>query len=115
MREPRPDKPTNRTKMKEDLYEKQIKGPSEENRMAREVGRRLKPDGFEHVATYCVHVYKPKFGLGLTWACQNLPGSDKTAATINEANRALMGLSEVVARSYGWAPSKRESKIIKEL
>lgn len=107
----RPDKP----KLETTVTERKITGDSEENRMVREVGRRLKPEGFEHVGSYCVHVYKPKFGLGVEFRSQNLEGSDKTQATAVEANMALQQLSIAVAKSYGWKPGRRQSKLIKEL
>lgn len=104
-----PDKP----KIETTVTERKVQGDSEENRMAKEIGRRLKPDGHYHVATIAIHVYKPIFGSGVEVRTQNLNGTDDKQATSTEANYAMVIANQVVARSYGWQPNRKQRRSIK--
>lgn len=94
-----------------------IEGGEFPNRMIKEAGNKLAPDGSDRVGSFCVHVYKHAFSENLSFICQKL-GRDNNVfgheVKSHEANAAIQQLAINVAKSYGWQPGRQQAKRMKE-
>jgi len=112
---PKPPKPADPVKIVVTRDERP--GPSEENRMLKNVAARLKPMGATHVASYCVHVYKRELSLDIELRAQIVEDCGAPAHMALkpvEANASLQQLAMDVAKRFGWTPDKKTRKTIIE-
>lgn len=76
------------------------RGPNSQNNRLMEIGSRLTPEGYKHVGSFGIHVYKSALGASVASITQ-IPHVD---ATMTEANFAVQQASMEIAKSYGWKP-----------